>query len=81
MTSSYIVGNQPEPIGGGDVVGDLVLEDLRERMEFGRSRYGTYLRTNNGRDALKDLYEELIDATLYVRQLIAERDSELERPD
>jgi len=81
MTSSYFIGGQPDPAGNGSVVGDLVMEDLRGRMEFGKARYGTYLRVGNGRDALKDLYEELIDATLYVRQLIAERDSELERPD
>ena len=36
--------------------------------------YGTGLQTFNGRDALIDLYQELMDAVMYLRQLIAEED-------
>ena len=53
---------------------ELVLDDLRARMEVGKERYGTYLQAFNGRDALRDLYEELLDACVYIRQVIEERD-------
>ena len=41
----------------------------------GISRYGTGLQPFNGRDALRDLYEELLDAACDIRQAIAERDT------
>lgn len=52
----------------------LVREDLEQRERIGRERYGTSLQALNSRDGLRDLYEELLDATCYVRQVIAERD-------
>lgn len=53
---------------------DLVLSDMMERDAVGRQRYGTPLQAHNGRDALKDLYEELLDAVVYLRQALYERD-------
>lgn len=41
---------------------DLVIDDMRERDRVGWQRYGTPLQANNGRDALVDLYQELLDA-------------------
>ena len=41
---------------------------------------GTALQPFNGRDALRDLYEELLDACTYIRQVIEERDSPLTEP-
>jgi len=35
--------------------------------------YGEPLRAHNGRVALVDLYQEVLDAAMYVRQLIEER--------
>lgn len=55
-------------------VKDLVLTDIHERAEFGKSKYGTYLQPGNGRDALKDLYQEQLDALMYTRLLIFQRD-------
>ena len=52
----------------------MVRADLEERERVGIARYGTPLQPHNGRDALVDLYQELLDACCYVRQLIAERD-------
>lgn len=52
---------------------ELVIEDIRKRRELGISRYGTMLQAFNGRDALQDLYDELLDAACYVRQAIEER--------
>ena len=65
---------QPSPTGEGKVVVDCVLEDIRARAEMGREKYGTYLRTHNGRDALWDLYQELIDAVMYLRQKLLEEE-------
>ena len=55
-------------------VWDLVLADMSNRDAVGRKRYGTPLQPHNGRDALKDLYAELLDACVYLRQALYERD-------
>lgn len=65
--------NQPAPKPGGIDIWPLVLEDLRARVELGKSRYGTVLQTNNGRDVLLDAYQEAMDLVLYLRQVIEER--------
>lgn len=53
---------------------DLVMADMVARKALGISRYGTALQPHNGRDALRDLYEELLDGCNYIRQLMYERD-------
>lgn len=65
---------QPAPIGEGKIVLDYVIKDLQERAEFGYKKYGTYLRTDNGRDALVDAYQEAVDLAMYLKQLILERE-------
>jgi hypothetical protein len=66
----------PMPVPtGGPSMHDLVIEDLAARKQFGLERYGSVLQAHNGRDALQDLYEEMMDALVYLRQLMAERDS------
>lgn len=67
---------QPAPQGEGVKVLDLVLQDLRDRAEAGRAKYGVYLQTHNGRDTLIDAYQEALDLCMYLRQAIAERDGE-----
>lgn len=67
------------PTGNGSPsVQGMVIADMETRLHVGIQRYGTPLQPNNGRDALRDLYEELLDAVFYVRQLIAERDDKIE---
>src|SRR5882724_2434431 len=44
-----------------------VLNDMRERDELGRARYGTPLTTNNGRDPLVDAYQEMLDGVAYLK--------------
>lgn len=56
------------------IVQELVLADLRERLNVGIQRYGTGLQPHNGRDMLRDLYDELMDACVYVRGCLYERD-------
>ena len=66
---------QPEPQGKGKVVINYVIRDLLERAEIGREKYGTYLETGNGRDALIDAYQEAMDLVMYLRQIILEREN------
>ncbi len=51
----------------------LVRDDLEMREILGTQRYGTPLQAYNGRDGLRDLYEELLDGACYARQLMEER--------
>lgn len=57
-------------------VQDLVIVDIEARKEVGIKRYGTALQAHNGRDVLRDAYEEAIDLCMYLRQLIEERDND-----
>ena len=64
--------HEPQPTQGDKRVLDLVYKDLVARAEFGREKYGTYLMTNNGRNALMDAYQEALDLVMYLRQAIEE---------
>lgn len=54
----------------------LVRADLDHREQVGIQRYGTSLQPHNGRDGLRDLYEELLDACCYIKQVLVERDGQ-----
>jgi hypothetical protein len=58
---------------------DLVSADIQSRKELGTERYGTPLQADNGRDVLRDGYEEALDQTVYLRQAIEERSLKLEQ--
>lgn len=51
-----------------------VISDLKERKKLGKEKYGEVLKTNNGRDALQDAYEEALYLVQYLKQAILERD-------
>lgn len=55
-------------------VADLVIEDMVIRKQLGLERYGRYLTTHNGRNGLQDLYEELLDACMYIKQVLLEQE-------
>jgi hypothetical protein len=55
-------------------VTEQVIADLRARTELGIAKYGRPLETFNGRNALRDLYEELLDGAQYVKQRLLEED-------
>ena len=78
---------EPAPVNNGgipvwplvirDILADFsacesIVEDCKARDAWGRAKYGTPLRTNNGRDALVDAYQEALDLAVYLRQAIAE---------
>lgn len=68
-------GDQPLPIPNDSPdIQSRVVEDIEERRKLGIQRYGTALQPHNGRDALRDAYEEALDLVMYLRQAIAERD-------
>lgn len=45
-----------------------LIVDMVERDALGRRRYGTPLTVWNGRDALADAYQEVLDAVVYLEQ-------------
>lgn len=55
----------------------LVVEDMRAKDSAGAAKYGTRLQAENGRDALVDVYQELLDSSVYNRQAIWEQRSNL----
>jgi predicted ArsR family transcriptional regulator len=47
-------------------------EDIEARIRMGEKKYGTRLKSHNGRDALLDLLQEALDAINYAKQLEVE---------
>lgn len=52
----------------------LVIMDMAARDQVGRARYGVPLQPHNGRDALRDAYEEVLDQAAYIKSAMIERD-------
>ena len=66
---------EPQPIKNDHpAVWNLVLADIAERDLIGLAKYGTRLQPFNGRDVLKDSFQEALDLVVYLRQAIYERD-------
>ena len=68
--------NKEEPLPKNTIdikVWDLVLKDMSERDEHGILTYGISLSPFNGRDSMLDLYQELLDSVVYIRQVLYER--------
>lgn len=67
--------DQPQPIANNHpAIWPIVIADMSMRDKIGRERYGTPLQPFNGRDALRDAYEEALDLVVYLRATIYERD-------
>lgn len=54
---------------------DYVLEDIAKREKMGYNKYGKYLTVNTDEDMLQHLYEELLDATVYIKTLLMQRNT------
>lgn len=63
---------QQDPSEGTTAITPLVIKDLQDRSDAGKAKYGSVLKSNNGRNALWDAYQEAIDLVQYLRQLIEE---------
>lgn len=55
---------------------DSVIKDLRTREKFGYKKYSKFLTKKTDEDMLNHLYNELLDASLYVRILLLQRNKE-----
>lgn len=64
---------QIDPKGSGPDIAALVRDDIEQRAVLGKERYGHRLAPHNGRDALIDAYQEALDLSMYLRQLLYER--------
>lgn len=71
---------QPDPTENeySSVVILKVMKDLEDRAALGMIKYGTLLKTHNGRDALQDAYEEALDLSMHLAQAIMEREIDSE---
>ncbi len=69
------IKDQPAPDGGWGNVQALVREDLEVRERVGTERYGTSLQLFNGRNAMVDAYQEVLDLACYLRQHLAEQET------
>jgi hypothetical protein len=47
-----------------------LIPHIEDRRQFGLEKYGTLLQVGNGRDALKDAFQEALDAIVYLKQAI-----------
>jgi len=73
MAKTYSSTYEPDPIpNDSPSMHDLVIEDLKERKQFGLEKYKTTLQAFNGRRARIDKYQELLDAIVYSKQEIEE---------
>lgn len=53
----------------------MVQDDLERRLEVGIQRYGQPLQAFNGRNSLRDAYEEVLDLAVYLRNAIYEQEN------
>lgn len=64
---------QPDPTPNDrEDIQSMVIRDIVSRRQHGIDTYGTALQPFNGRSALKDAYEESLDQTMYLKQLLVE---------
>lgn len=73
MKNSSAAIKEPMPTGGETIVLDEVIKDLKSRSDVGAIKYGTVLRSKNGRNALMDAYQEALDLCMYLKQLLIEQ--------
>jgi hypothetical protein len=72
-SKSVVVAQKAPKKNKNTAVWDLVMEDIKERDKNGKAKYGVRLQTFNGRNAEVDAYQEVLDLTVYFRQLIEEK--------
>ena len=55
-----------------------LLEDMRSRDQFGLKKYGTQLQPFNGRNPIRDAYQEALDLCVYTKQATIENPADRE---
>lgn len=67
---------QPMPVGtDGPIMHEVVIEALAQRLEVGIRRYGQPLQAFNGRNAAQDAFEEVLDLSVYLAQVMIETEA------
>jgi hypothetical protein len=65
--------DEKAPVGGEEFVGNVARPEFDkafdEQASKGFDKYGTYLKTFNGRNAYHDFLQELVDCLMYATQL------------
>ena len=75
MSDQRTHDSQPLPqTSTGPSIHEMLAVDIAGRQALGVRKYGTALQPHNGRDALRDAYEEALDLAAYLRQALYERD-------
>lgn len=69
-----IVDLQGRTISPPDIL-DCVIADAKARDQIGRERYGCPLQPGNGRDSIRDAYEEAMDLAVYLKNAAIEAES------
>lgn len=68
---------EPSPVSRDSrPIWEMVVEDMVERDQVGRRKYGTPLQAGNGRNPLVDAYQEALDLCVYLRQAIEESEQQ-----
>ena len=68
-----LTDEQPLPVvNQNPFIYDLLITDMEKKDRAGAVKYGTRLQGFNGRDALIDAYQEVLDLAVYLRQKIWE---------
>lgn len=72
----YVI-DQPPPLPQTNAPSawSLVIRDMIDRDLAGTKKYGTRLHAGDGRDSLRDAYEEALDLAVYLRNEIAKREN------
>lgn len=60
--------DQPLPRSKKISVQEVMIRAIEERREYGKKKCGRALEADNGRDALKDAWEEALDLFTYLTQ-------------
>lgn len=71
-----LVNEQELPKDSSGDVWLLVLKDMEDRRKIGIEKYGKPLQPFNGRNALVDAYQEVLDLAVYLRQAIEEKNKQ-----
>mgnify|MGYP000887023786 CR=1 FL=1 len=75
MANSKEWGEPPPRKNNKPSIHDLVIKDMESRKQMGLKKYGTVLQAGNGRNALKDAYEEVLDLAMYLKQKLEEENA------
>lgn len=51
---------------------DELIKDIQERNEVGRKTYGREMRPFDGRNSLREAYEEILDCAAYLKKCLME---------